>query len=54
MSKMQAVAHARQRATHSNAEAYTGGAKRKMAMKAAWGLKKGEDPVDNGSGSDSN
>ena len=56
MSKMQAVAHSRQRATHSNAEAYAGGAKRKMAMKAAWGLKqKGEDHVFvDGSGSDSN
>ena len=38
MAKMQSLSHQRQRANHSNVGDYGAGAKRKAAMKAAWGL----------------
>jgi len=47
MSKMHASSHYRQRAVHSNADVYSGGAKRKAAMKASWmGTLLGEDSDD--------
>lgn len=36
MSKMSAMSHARQRATHLNVDSYGGGGKRKAALKASW------------------